>query len=314
MKLFLKRNKVTFVVFLILLAWICSFMIPRWKNKIEAKNHFLEIQEKCKLNPNTMQNCQYYIEKDYQEPSVFVEFSQAMQGDGFYHLQILAPLIIIIVAVSKIHSKLKTGYLKNELQRMSYKTWWQKNLKEVLSVIWILPVFVIIVFLICYFETGNLRAPTLSTCHEEVMNGTIEKVCSGEGLTFLYGERWIPILPTFSFIFLLNIILNSIFYVNLSLLAIRKNKNVVVSIIVGYLTYIVCNLFLEVLVGGLLFSKTLGIRGISAFIGLSEYWVYENKFNIWLLPLYYLCLIAISYLVVKWAYRKKEDIIIENEK
>ena len=312
--IFWKNNKTVIIIFMVLMAWLLSIMISRINNNNILKNNFYDMKERCIENSNISESCNYYIENEYKNPSVYVEFSQVMVGESLNSLQLLAPLIIIVASTSKIHSKMKTGFFKNELLRTDYSNWFKKTLKSSLSVIWILPVFVICVFLLCLIETKNLSFPEMPNCISKIIDGKESLICSGEGNMFLYGSRWIPILSTFSIVFIINIILNSIFYVNLALISCKKNKNIMVSIIVAFLMYIVLNIILEVFIGGLLFAKTLNIHNISAFIGLGEYWCYENQFNIWFLVLYYLFWVLVSYIVLRIVYMNKEKVIIENEK
>lgn len=309
MKQFFKMNKIAILLFLILFVWFSAVMASKWKEQADHKKAVYEIKEQCQKETTLDKRCEYFLKYEFpKESSVFVEFSQVM-FDPFSILQILAPLLIIVAATSKFHPKLKSGYFKNELMRMPYKDWFQSNLKKALSVIWILPMFVFVVFLFCYLKTGNLDLPSIPKCYDS--NGI--PVCEGD--SFLYGaEKMVPIFPTFVFVFLLNIVLNSILYVHIAVIACRKNKNIVVSMIVGYLIYIVSNIILEVFVGGLFFGRLLEVHGISAFIGLSEYWVYENDFNIWFLVLYYLILVIFSYFIMKFLYRNKEEVIMQNEK
>ena len=220
--------------------------------------------------------------------------------DKMLLLMIIAPLFVIIPSIYDFHKELHSGFIKNCLMRTSYKKYIVKlYLKSLSKSIFILPVFIIILLLMCCVKTGNISF--------------------GSGINY-YGYFTSPpiqfgnIIIKFMFCYLAGIILNSIFYLNLGIIFVKKNSNIFVSIILAFISFIVIDIIGEGFIGGLLFAKILGIHHYQDFFNLFNVWVYDGIKNLGLCLLYYLALSIISCLVVYFYYKNKEDVIIEIEK
>ena len=118
----------------------------------------------------------------------------------------------------------------------------------------------------------------------------------------------------FYFVYLLNIFLHSIFYVNVSLISCKNNKNIFVSIILGYMIFIVLEIISEVLIGQVLMHYVFGISNAFDLFNLFNIWVYDNVISLWHITILSLIISIGSTIITILLYRNKEGVVIENEK
>lgn len=288
---------------LILTIWIsyCSIQYKRDFNKnVDAHIKLVEIcnQQNSKISES---DCQKIISNGSPVmPDTFTVFFQLLINSNLSLIQLLAPIIVILLASYGFYHDYRTGFFKNKLLRMSYKDYIKYMFRITYRCIWILPCFIVLIFICSYIISGHFDI----------------------NLTLAYWpENYIPVsvaiiknFHSFIIIFILNIIFNSLFYANLAIIPIKKSNNYIVSVIASYLLFIFCDIFLEVLIGILLLEKMFHISHASSLFSLFSCWVYDGIPNIPIFILYCFLLALISFLIAIYTYHNKEEVIIESEK
>ena len=294
MKKFIKNNKVSLIIFSILLIAIIIASI----NYALQYNKMVKIQNEIYL-PLSIETGTHLPEPNV--GSTYNVFYYLLYFD-FSFMQMLAPLILIVPGIWDFHKDLKTGYFKNKLTRISYKKYIRKSLLKSLRNAWILPAFIICVFIASFIVSGgSLDLNDEPTSLGYSLSGTdLANVQMG----------W-----KFAFVFLFNITLNAIFYINLGLLCVKKNKNIFVSIIVGYILFIVWAIISEIVIGHIILPNVFYSARLSEIFNLFTIWVYDVPQSLIVpITIYSLLLAGLSTFIVLVSYRNKESVVIECEK
>jgi len=303
MKKILKNNKVLVIVFAILLGWglvaINEYRLW-WNERIDASKYYMEKCESEYLNnPQYEHLCNSLAEFGLpQKPDTISLFFDVLGNYSIRFLQIIAPLFVVVIAIWNFHEQLKTGFIKNVMTRMEYKKYIKNNLIKSWEYALILPTFLIIMFFASYLFSG----------HFDVRN-TIK---NNPGYLFI-DNRYIDILPQFIFVYLFNLVLHSIFWINLGYILSKKSRNIIVTLLSFFLTYIVIFMFFEILIGGFILSRIFGITWAMHYFNLSNIWVYEGIDYLILTTIFAMFLVIISLILVVKFYNNKEEVIIENE-
>lgn len=305
MKKFLKKNLILIVICLILFGWGSIEMYSFKKQHDGWISRRNEVLEKCKDTygddvPVDDRNCQEALAHDYYYnwDTISVYFYVLLTG-SVCHLQMLAPIFVIVVAVWQFNKELKSGYFKNILMRMRYTDYLKKSYLKVLKYSLIFPIFLIFMFILAYLISGHFN---------------FEQTLLQEGWTDPWLElKYVKILPQFIFVYFTNFILHSIFWINIGFIMSKRSHNVVLTIISSFLMYIAVFIVTEIFIGGFLLSGLLGFRNVMDYFSLSNIWVYEGINHLWLTVIYALTLVVISLLVLICVYKNKEGVINENE-
>ena len=309
MVLIMNKNKDIFlkffslIIFISLTIWVVFCGIQYKQDYTKNVNAYNQLIELCNTQDSVVsaETCNTIISSGKPVmPDTFSIFFQLLINSNLSFIQLIAPIIVILLSSYSFFHEYNTGFFKNKLLRMSYKEYLKYIILKTYKCIWILPAFVIVIFLYSFIISGHFDVNlTLSYWPENYIPVSISIVKNA----FL-----------FMIIFILNIIFNSLFYANLSLIPIKKSNNYVVNVISSYLLFIFCDIFLEVLVGVLLLEKCAHIHQASGIFSLFNCWVYDSIPSI---PLYTICcflLAVISFLVVIYIYHDSEEVIIESEK
>jgi hypothetical protein len=294
---FLKTNYIILIAFIILFIWgtytcvkinnsekATKIIHERTVNRCHDENIKNDICEKLLENPE-------YIPID-----TYSMFNSIIDGGELFYLTYIVFIFITVPAVWQISKEFKNNYPKNYLTRKSYKSYLFHIFKSSYKVIWILPVFVIYIFIFSYYISGHFNYIS-----------TIEAGISS------FEARYLENIGTFVIIYILNLIFISILYINLALIYLKKNKSVIVAIIEAYLTFIVIEIVNEIFISYLLFQKLLNIdlKGNLILFNIFNYYNLTSAFD-------YLLIIAsytiISFIVVLLVYRNKEKVIVDLEK
>lgn len=214
-------------------------------------------------------------------------------------IQILAPLFVFIPAIWNFHNELSSGYIKNSLTRIEYKKYLIKNYFNALLKTLILPCFVIFLFLMCCLLTKGFDFGS-----GKEMYGWI---ASPE-------QRFLNNLPIFMMVYIINILFHSILYVNLGFLYCKKYSNILVNILLSYLSFIILDIFMEIFLGNLILAKLLNIHNMSYSLNLFNIWIYDKVISFQFTIIYSVTLVIISTILIYFKYKNKEDVIIEIEK
>lgn len=226
----------------------------------------------------------------------FFTFFDLLFDDRLMILELLLPLLIIFCSLDKFLKKLKSGYLKNELTRMPYKKIIIKEWLNGAKIIFIIPCFFIILFIISFFMTGNIN-------YKESLNNF---------------DSWVnPLffnnLFTSIIIYFLNFFLYGVFLVNIGFIVARDSKNIILTYITSYLVYFGFWLLSETILGYFIFNGLLGKPEWHNYFSFTSIWGYPNINNFYVRTLIQLLWTLGSFLVLIKFYKKKEKVLINNE-
>lgn len=205
-------------------------------------------------------------------------------------------LLIIIPSLYYICKYFKNKIILNDLTRNNYKQIMTKILKKSYKSALILPTIILIAYTISYLYTKTLNP------EYALLNSTTG-----------WNEYTLTHPALFLVLYLLNMIIHSILYINISLCIARKYHNYFVALILSFLTFIAIEAFLEIVLNVILFITLLhSERGI--IFNITNMFSFNDYSGI-LSPLYVptTCLI-ISFLVLYFLYKNKEKLIIDCEK
>lgn len=265
--------------------------------KILKKNKFLLISFTILLLWGGFEVVRVYQRNlGYTDPLLYF---YCLFNDSLYYIQLLAPLFVMVPAVLQFHKELSSGYIKNVVTRVEYKKYMKSKYLEALKSSLILPAFVIIMFLCCCVLAKGFAIGSGAEYY---------------GLTKSPDPKYLICLPQFMFTYVFVLFLHSIVYANLGLLFCKKNSNVLVTIVLGYLSFIVLDIFMEVLVGNILLSILLNLRNLTDSLNLFNIWIYDNVKSLWIVIGYSLVFVISTILLFIKTYKNKESVLIEVEK
>lgn len=312
--MWLKKNK--FIVFsfaIVLFIVLISFLQYYNQNFSYAKDYYI-IKENCYEGKNPEHEyCKRFVKEDYLEmyiknkdPKIAYEKLDAItltcsivETTIFTILQFFSPLLIIIALVGTIHPHFSSGMIKNYLMRMNYKDYRKRIRKQMIKISLITPVALVVIFVISMFITKfNFNIPM----SEEFKNLAVYEPWKYSNF-ILYG---LMICLTQFFINLL--------YCNIGLYSCIKNKNKLVAIIMGYLVFLLVDLFVYVIVYAFIINKILGFNNLTDFFNITGYWFFDFGIKNSYAILISFILLLISSFVINFYYKNKERVIVSNEK
>lgn len=294
MKKFLKKNRLTIIVTIFLFAWVFMNLVDYANEVKRSRDIYNRIVEECTIDINYNGLCNEYLEEPYKKPDTITSFFYILCNYNLNLLQIIAPLFVIIPSMWNFHKKLKTGYIKNELTRQTYKKYMLKEIIGSMKCILILPCMLLFLFIGCYIISG----------HFDYTNFIAMLVMD---------KKFLSNLPLTMAVYFVNIVLHSIFYVNLGLIFCKKNGNILVSIIASYISFILLDLFFEAFVGSFLLGYLLKIHGFVSLFNLFGIWLYTDYSSLSSIFIFSLFLSIFSSILVFYTYRKKEEVVICSE-
>lgn len=233
----------------------------------------------------------------YTDPILY--FYHLFSDLSLYNIQIIGPLFVIVPSIIQFHKELSSGYIKNVLTRVEYKKYMKRKYLEALKCSLILPIFIMIMFLCCCVLAKGFALGSNAEYYGWVMSPD---------------PKYLTNLPSFMFTYVFVIFLHSILYINLGLLFCKKNSNVLVSIVLGYLFFIVLDIVMEILLGNIILSLLLNLRNLTDSFNLFNIWVYDNVKSLWLVIGYSFALVFSTTLLLIKTYKNKESVLIEIEK
>lgn len=291
------------IILLLLIIWVVSCSVQYKQNYLKNVDAHNQLVELCNVEESTIseETCNTIISDGKPVmPDTFTVFFQLLINSNLSLIQLIAPMIVILLASYSFFHEYRTGFYKNKLLRMPYKEYLKYIILKTYRCIWILPSFVVVIFICSFMISGHFDVDlTLSYWPENYIPVSISVIKN--------------IFP-FMIIFLLNIMFNSLFYVNLALIPIKKSNNYIVNVISSYLLFIFCDIVLEVFVGILLLEKFVHVSQASGIFNLFNCWVYDSIPSIPLYTIYCFLLAIISFIVVIYIYHDREEVIVASEK
>ena len=213
------------------------------------------------------------------------------------YIVVLGPLLVIIQTVHFLHKEFSSGFIKNELIRMSYSKYQKKVYLTSLKSAIVLPFIIITIFIISAFITNFNFSPPNWVYKISVYNQTN------------YDNFFLYLLSSCLIVYFMGI-----FYSNITLAFLNKSKNSLLVTIFSYLCFFVCVILFDV-GGSIILIRILKFSpSISVYLNIFDYWHINGEDNyLWFIVISFL-LAFISYFVDKLIYKKKERTMIEVEK
>lgn len=300
MKLFIKNYFpyiLSFFICLIVIFYFYYSSTTQWKKAISIKKDLYN--SKCskynvidynninESSDNLLVSCynKYISLNKGKTDTYYTYFSFFNEVPDIFPFALI--LFVIIPAIYSFHKKVKKGNIKNILSRKKYSEFIKKEYLKSLLSIFIVPICLFILFLLAYKYSGNFD---VSKTKSIVDNSLLE-----------YTKHITPIY--FMFIYFFNIIIQSIFFVNLSYIIEVKNKYLILTYIECFLIFIGIEVILE-------FMQ----KFINYDVSLFSIWNYALSDKFLFIPtIVNILFIIITFFIMYKLYQKKELIVINNE-
>lgn len=300
-----KRQNIVIMVFISILCVIVIMQSISAINDINSSEvRRQEIAQKCKLDLENKENLdEVYV--DYCENVIYpsmnlkVDFYTALSEIILYRvrfLNVFGFLAVIIPTLIAVCNILKNKYIINALTRESYVSFLKQFFKKAYRFIWILPLLAIIMFTFCGFNT------TFDTGYAIYNKSSIWTS------SLINHPFW------FMFIYIINLVMYSITYVNISLIVARKQHRYVLTVILAFLLFLGIELFLEIVVNILICNIILHEYNIGVVINIMNLFTFNDILGIDMLLLFTILVTIISTIIVILLYRNKEKLVISCEK
>lgn len=300
-----KRQNIVIMVFISILCVIVIMQSICAINDINSSEvRRQEIAQKCKLDLENKENLdEVYV--DYCENVIYpsmnlkVDFYTALSEIILYRvrfLNVFGFLAVIIPTLIAVCNILKNKYIINALTRESYVSFLKQFFKKAYRFIWILPLLAIIIFTFCGFNT------TFDTGYAIYNKSSIWTS------SLINHPFW------FMFIYIINLVMYSITYVNISLIVARKQHRYVLTVILAFLLFLGIELFLEIVVNILICNIILHEYNIGVVINIMNLFTFNDILGIDMLLLFTILVTIISTIIVILLYRNKEKLVISCEK
>lgn len=286
-----KINRKNLVIFTI--CCLCVFSIIQLLLYIyEWNTMYANAVKISQLHP------EYNLHPTYVKLDTYNVFMDLMINSSINKIQLILPIMVIIPAILDLHSLLKSGIYKDIIIRSDYKKFIFKEVTKCYLPCIMIPIFLIFTFLIAYAFSGSLD---IQNTYNNIL---------GASMNFPWEYKDFPLLFIILFIFNLGMI--SIFFINVSLLFVNKNRNLLLNVLFSFLAIMAFQIISEVFVGNLLYSIT-NIPLFTNLFSLYNLWCYDG-INLLYVTLYVLGLVIVSTVFVYLNFKNMEKVVILNEK
>lgn len=291
MKVFVKKYKVLLIILSLMIVWsgLSFYRQSVWFD--EYKKSMDQYSLECEKGIKT--DCIFLDKYDsnLKEKDTISTFFDAPQNSSLHLLPLLLPFLIIISAIWNFHDDMKEGKLKNVLTRISYKKYFWKCYLNSLKVVLIIPIYFLINFIFAYLVSGHFD-----------INYTLEYWKD----YLLLPENDLKNWPIFLPVFIVNLMIHAVFWINIGVLCVRNNNNKIVSIVTAFVVYDLIWIVMD-FIG----SNFMGGKYVDYFM-FGTLWYYDTSYLG--VSLIAIILLVISLIAVILIYRDKEKIIMFSEK
>ena len=125
------------------------------------------------------------------------------------------------------------------------------------------------------------------------------------------GLIYYPIL--FLFLYLLNVVILSMIYVNISLVVARFQQKFIPCMILSYIVFFALEIFLETVVRVIILQRTFHTE-LGMIFNIMDIFGFNDLYGIGSLFLVNISFLIISFVFVYLAYKNKEKLVIQCEK
>ncbi len=120
-----------------------------------------------------------------------------------------------------------------------------------------------------------------------------------------------PVL--FVFLYLINITIYSLSYINISLIVLRKQQNIIKAIILSVLVFVGIEVFLEIVVNGLIFGLVFKSE-VGNIFNIMNLLIFNINYGVSKLLIFTISFFLLTFILVLILYKNKEKLIIDCEK
>ena len=295
MKIFIKNNKVRLIITIILLIWFSLCTIEYKTNKIEQQKNYDEMVDKCKNEEEyqIQEWCNSYTEGKSVIPDTITVYFYIICNSSINYIPWIAPMIIIMISIWNFHKKLHSGYIKNELMRTNYKDCIKEGIIDSLKSAFIFPFVFLFLFLISFMISGHFNIESFSQ--------------------MFVNDIFLNNIPLLMITYFIVMFLHSIFYINLGLVCCKKNRNILVAILIGYLFFIIIAIISEIFIGAFLL-RFLGLLKYAPIFNLLDIWLFSEYPSLIFIVLYSVSLVIFSFILLIKTYKDEEEVLICIEK
>lgn len=300
MKNKIKENYIFIISFIILLILLCTSIFLILKDQRLLDEKVMNIKKNCLtenfVDEETIKMCNRILtenNKNYDFYSIFSEII-VMKFSGWLSFSI--SLFVVIPSLLHVCKNFKNRIILNESTRCNYHDYLKRLFKTAYKSIWIIPIiiFVAIIFSLIYtgsFDASYSISKSATFWNESTLNN--------------------PLL--FILLYILNIIVHSILYVNIGLCVARKNHNYFVAIILSFLLFIAIEAFLEIAINGILLFSILNTE-IGMIFNIMNMFTFNETYGIITPIIVPFVITVLSFIMIYFMYRDKEKLIIDCEK
>lgn len=240
--------------------------------------------------------CNEIVKNNVKSGSFFVFYDKLINNNiSIIIFPFFVPLLIIFPLIYKISKEFRSKYIKNYLQRNTYKSYLKHLFKESYKYIFIIPIILFLYFLIAVFISKFNFNPTVD----------IGLSYLSTKLSTLY-NNWL-----FYLFYIVIIILNLGLYINISLIILSRNKKFFLSFAESFLiVYLLwCFSFIAV---GLFFQNNFGI--FAEEFNLLDIYNWSSITNMYVFIITNIIYYLISFIILIYRYKDKEKLIIMCER
>ena len=213
----------------------------------------------------------------------------------FSFLNPFAFLLLVIPSLKYISDLLKYKYVINSMTRTSYNSFLKHFYLEAYKYIWLLPLIALIIMLpICLYTTFD---PSYANFYG----------------TSMWDLNTMQNPVTFITLYIINIILYSISFINISLIVIRKHHDYIKGLILSYIVYIGIELFFEVIVNELVLKSIFNSQ-IGYLFNIMNFFTFNTEYGVFNLLLFSFLFCITTFVISFLKYKNKENLIIDCEK
>lgn len=297
------KNNFLLILFLILGIFV-AFKVYNLSNQIimnekETLDQVAEICEQGKDDPeiSNSEACLDYFDDGFKTETT--NFYYKLDNHLVFELRpfnLLAPLVLIIMSLFGVVNIFKERSAILMLKREKYSTFLRKLFIKIYRYVWFWPLIMLIIITL-FSHNATFDLENLSEMY--------------------YGETLMRNAPLFIFLYLLNILIFSSFYINIALIIMRKQHNYALAVIESFLLIIAIELFLEIIIGNILFGLILNDVQTGLVFNISNAFTFnitEYSHGVISLFTFNISCFIISSIVVYFMYRNKEQLVIDCEK
>lgn len=293
----LKNNPLLIIFAIIMTTSLIVGLADYYSYKKQTDEWIIEQKEKCDnaqvdYDPEKWQNFCEEI-KAGSADITFFEASGYIRGNMPLPLTSFITLLMIVACCCYYPCRVfKNSCLNNYLTRMNYEKFKRKILFHNRLPIIIIPIAMIIVYIIAFITTGNLSysISTLGWNKETISN-----------------------LPLFFGVQFSMAIICSLIYANITMIICKKNHNFIAASLISYLTIIGIELFLEIVIGAILWEHILH-QGVGVFFNIVEFVNFNDGDGLFSPLLVASVIFIITEIILYKTYKDKESLIINCEK